>query len=150
MTFLRYFLPMSAMVCSLLAGYPLTVGAGKPAKREESSRTEHIRYVPGADPATASRLFEARWKSIFVSTPWPDYPYLARRDRIEGRGLLRIYVDESGRVTNVVVLKTTGSRLLDYAGLKAFRQWKARPGPRREVDMPLTFIMRTKSSFLCY
>jgi periplasmic protein TonB len=80
-------------------------------------------------------------KTVFVTTPRPDYPYEARRSKIEGRGLLRMSVDESGKVTGGKILKSTGNRYLDHAGLAAFRHWRAKPGNRREVDMPLTFVL---------
>ena len=114
--------------------------SGQPRNRK-TPKIEYIRYEPGNDPAKATRDFDAKWKAIFIATPWPEYPYEARRSGITGKGLLRIYVDESGKVTDVKVLKSTGNPLLDFAGLTAFRRWRAKPGVRREVDMPLTFVL---------
>lgn len=111
------------------------------SKTRKATKTEYIRLEAGNEPAKASRDFDAKWRATFVATPWPNYPYEARRSHITGRGVLRIYVDETGRVTDVKVLKSTGNRQLDDAGLTAFRHWRAKPGTRREVDMPLTFVL---------
>ena len=50
-------------------------------------------------------------------------------------------MDETGKVTKVKVVKSTGNRHLDDAGFNAFRQWRARPGNLREVDVPLIFVL---------
>jgi TonB family protein len=110
-------------------------------KSRKASKTEYIRFEPSNGTAKATREFDAKVKTVFVSTPRPDYPYEVRRSRITGSGLLRIYVDETGKVTQVKVLTSTGNRHLDDAGLTAFRQWRARPANRREVDMPLVFAL---------
>ena len=132
---------LAAILAVAIAGHAGIAKCEDQPKHGKTPRTEYIRYEPGADPARASRQFDGKWKATFISTPWPDYPYEARRSRITGRGLLRIYVDESGRVSDVRVLKSTGNRQLDDAGLAAFRHWRAKAGPRREVDMPLTFTL---------
>jgi TonB family protein len=114
--------------------------SGDQPKSRKAPKTEYIRFEPGNGTAKASREFDAKLKTIFIAAPRPHYPYEARRSRITGSGLLRIYVDESGKVTQVKILKSTGNRLLDEAGSNAFRQWRARPGNRREIDMPLVFV----------
>jgi TonB family protein len=117
-----------------------TVTSEDLSKARRDPKVEYIRLEAGNDPLKASRNFSAKWRAVFVVTPRPDYPYEARRNNIGGKGLLRIYVDETGKVTDVKVLQSTGNRQLDTAGLIAFRHWRAKPGTRREVDMPLTFV----------
>ena len=111
------------------------------SKSRKALKTEYIRFEPSNGTAKASREFDAKVKTVFIAAPRPYYPYEARRSRITGSGLLRIYVDETGKVAQVKVLKSTGNRYLDDAGLTAFRQWRAKPGNRREVDMPLVFVL---------
>ena len=110
------------------------------------SKTQYVRYIAGPDAAAASRAFDAQWKAIFFYTPSPDYPYEARRQRVTGSGLFRMYVNELGKVAALKVLKSTGNGELDAEGLKAFIRWRAKPGPRREVDMPLTFLLGGRDS----
>lgn len=111
------------------------------SKSRKVPKTEYIRFDPSNGTAKASREFDAKVKTVFIAAPRPYYPYEARRSRITGSGLLRIYVNETGKVTQVRILKSTGNRHLDDAGLNAFRQWRAKPGNRREVDMPLVFVL---------
>ena len=110
-------------------------------KTRKAPKIEYIRYEVGNDPAKASRDFDANGERFSLQR----HGLIIRMRRDEaaslGRGLLRIYVDESSRVTDVKVLKSTGNQLLDAAGLTAFRHWRAKSGIRREVDMPLTFVM---------
>ncbi len=80
-------------------------------------------------------------KAIFFREVKPDYPCEALRRREEGTGLFRLYVDERGKVTSVKILKSTGHQVLDAEGIRTFGMWRARPGERREVDVPLNFVM---------
>lgn len=48
----------------------------------------------------------------------------------------------TGSVSNVTVLKSTGSPGLDASADRAIRQWQWRPHRWKEVDMPVTFTMR--------
>jgi len=41
----------------------------------------------------------------------------------------------------VGVMKSTGNKDLDLAAAGGLYRWKALPGKRREVDMPVTFSM---------
>jgi TonB family protein len=77
--------------------------------------------------------------AMFVKKGVPQYPYQARRSRIQGDGLFRLYVNENGTVTSVGVMKSTGSPILDLAAAGSFYQWQAKPGRRREIDIPMSF-----------
>ena len=54
--------------------------------------------------------------------------------------MFRIFFDEKGRVTQVKVLASMGHPELDAVTIKTLMRWKARPGPAREVDIPVTFM----------
>jgi TonB family protein len=71
----------------------------------------------------------------------PQYPYEARRSHVSGSGLFRMYINSDGSVHAVGVMKSTGSKILDLAAAGGLYQWHAKPGRRREVDMPVTFLM---------
>jgi TonB family protein len=77
---------------------------------------------------------------IFTIIRLPDYPYEARKNSWSGRGTFRAFVEPSGKVVHVVVVKSTGHRELDDAVIWAAHQWRARPGGKREVDFPMAFI----------
>ena len=94
-----------------------------------------------ASSAVARPYSDAQLKAMFVRMPRPDYPYQARARKEEGTGLFRLLVDERGKVKGVTVLKSTGHPTLDAEGLKALKGWVARSGLRREVDVPLHFLL---------
>jgi TonB family protein len=91
--------------------------------------------------ATARPYSDAERKAMFIRRTKPEYPYEALRRREEGRGLFRLHVDERGKVTAVTIRKSTGNQVLDSEGIRTFKTWRARPGERREVDVPLNFVL---------
>jgi TonB family protein len=111
----------------------------KQERSESSGETQYIRLDHRFDYATAIRLFTAQWKAVFVYTPWPRYPKGGLT--VTGTAIIRISVNRQGTVTNLQLLKSTGSQELDEASLKTLIQWRARPGPSREIDLPVTFTI---------
>ena len=79
---------------------------------------------------------------IMITAPRPDYPVEARAKHITGYGLYNIWFrTETGVVSHIEILRSTGSKLLDEAALRAFRQWRARPGAVSHMKIPVTFSM---------
>lgn len=73
--------------------------------------------------------------------PQPEYPALAWRHGIEGTTLLALAVDAAGSVTDVQLVTSSGSKLLDDAALRAARSWRFENGPGT-VEVPFVFRMR--------
>jgi TonB family protein len=94
-----------------------------------------------AAQAGAKRYSDAELKAMFTYRPYPQYPYAFRKRHITGSGWFRMYVDQAGTVTAIKVLASTGHHGLDVETPRALIRWRARPGERREVDMPVTFTM---------
>ena len=73
---------------------------------------------------------------LVVHAPRPEYPADAIQHHAMGTGvfLLRVQI-KSGRVTQVIVGVSTGSRSLDASAVKAMLQWQFRPGwvPYRKI-----------------
>jgi TonB family protein len=93
-------------------------------------------------PLSAHHYTAAEIHAIFVQRPLPEYPVAVRRRHISGTGLFRLFVDERGRVTDVQTLETTKNAKLDASAIRTFRLWRAKPGPKRSVDVPATFWFR--------
>jgi protein TonB len=86
--------------------------------------------APTAPPAPRTPLFLDELALACPDRAPPKYPRAARRARAEGRVVLRVELDESGRVANAGVATSSGSATLDDAALAAVRTWRCTP-PRR-------------------
>jgi TonB family protein len=76
------------------------------------------------------------------SFPAPNYPGAALRNHLEGTVTIEIRVDESGKVTDANIQKSSGHTPLDEAALEAVkRNWKFPPGQARWYYWPCTFKM---------
>jgi TonB family protein len=134
---------LTLLFAALTLGAATALGS-KPAAERTKPKMQIIGDRPDADRA-ATLAFLQDPKSVFVATPFPKYPLEARRRRQTGRAVVRLSVDEAGRVTEVRLIKSSGHQILDDAGVIACRSWRGKPGPRREVDLPLTYTLGTSA-----
>ena len=95
-------------------------------------------------PLPAARYPEAVWKARFTYRPFPDYPAAYRVRQLTGSGIFRMHVNEQGRVTAIIILKSTGHKELDALAMKALVEWRGKRGPKWELDMPITFTTNMK------
>lgn len=84
----------------------------------------------------------------FMTPPAPPkYPRLARKRGIEGRVILQLIIDREGRVAQLRVEHSSGSKLLDRAAQKAVQRWRfvpAKPHGITEVSsvrVPIDFVL---------
>jgi protein TonB len=66
----------------------------------------------------------------------PVYPEEARRRGQEGRVLLRLRIDESGRVRSAEIVESSGHEALDRAAVGAVREWRFLPATVGGVPRP--------------
>lgn len=77
-----------------------------------------------------------------------------QRRHNRGTGLFRLTLDlKTGKVTDIVILKSTGFRTLNRNAVFALHQWRWKPGKWKQIDIPVTFgatepIRLTPGSFL--
>jgi protein TonB len=82
--------------------------------------------VPAAlPPARAEALPSHGLRPI--EQPAPPYPGSARRQGIEGDVILRLSVDEAGKLISVAVARGSGHRALDEAAIAAVKLWRFEP-----------------------
>lgn len=82
------------------------------------------------------------WRDDCIKAVGPEYPYTDRQRRHMGTGLYRQYIDlNTGAVTNVAVVKSTGVATLDNSAVAAFRKWRYKPSKWKEIDLPVTFTI---------
>ena len=81
-------------------------------------------------------------RRIMLAAPAPEYPAEARTKRISGAGLYDVQMRvKTGIVTRVAVLRSTGSKLLDDAAVRALKQWRARPNTVSHINVPVRFTL---------
>jgi protein TonB len=84
----------------------------------------------------------------YLHNPAPRYPRTARRNRAQGRVLLRVQVGPDGIPLQIEVQQSSGHLVLDQAALHAVRQWifgAARDGTEAHgawVVVPLIFSLK--------
>jgi TonB family protein len=96
--------------------------------------TSLVATTPKVTYAGYEKVLAMFWKKYL-----PVYPVEAIRKRIQGGGVFRMYIDENGVVTKVGVMKSTGHEILDVRAAAGLSRWGAKPGRRREVDVPVQF-----------
>lgn len=76
----------------------------------------------------------------------PEYPEMARRAEIEGTVYIKAYIDESGKVKKVVVVKGV-IESLDEAAKEAVKKWRFKPAKQRDktvgvwYSIPIRFTL---------
>jgi TonB family protein len=114
---------------------------------EDKSTPPPIRRQPSKSftPIVKPRSGASSWssaKALAVRAPRPEYPYEARRQRITGDGVVAMIVDPvTGNVSDVSILRSTGSPFLDSAAVTGFRRWRFKPGTVSSVTCPITFTL---------
>ena len=79
-------------------------------------------------------LSEAR--RLAIHAPAPERPRSGRR----GSGVFRFMIDyDTGRVTDVKIIKPSGNEAFDAAVVKAYRQWRFIPRSARSIDTTVGF-----------
>jgi TonB family protein len=120
--------------------FPEQISTPPPVRRPTSKLVAPILKTRGTGSAASMTISSAR---VFaINAPRPEYPYEARRQKITGDGVVAMTVDPvSGQVTDVSIVKSTGSPFLDNAALTGFRRWRFKPGTVGSVRCPITFTL---------
>lgn len=75
------------------------------------------------------------FNAAYLNNPPPEYPRNARRNREQGRVIVRVMVNEAGRPERIELGESSGSQLLDRAALDVVRQWHFVPARRGQVPV---------------
>src|SRR5215831_8455732 len=80
-----------------------------------------------------------------IYTPQPVYRPEWAKQRLAGKGVALVTIDQqTGKVTGVRMLQSTGNKELDGAVLEAYSQWRFQPGTGSQVKIPIEFASRAK------
>jgi TonB family protein len=82
-----------------------------------------------------------------IYTPQPVYRPEWAKQGLKGKGVALVTIDQqTGVVSGVRMLQSTGNKLLDGAALEAYSQWRFQPGTGSQVKIPIEFAQRPKPS----
>jgi len=80
------------------------------------------------------------WKRDLDYMEAPAYPAVAKRWHVQGAGIFRVSIDiNTGRVTDVSVLRSTGYGVLDGSAIRTLKLWRWKPGKYAKVNVPISF-----------
>jgi TonB family protein len=80
-----------------------------------------------------------------IYTPRPVYRPEWAKQGLAGKGVVLVTIDQqTGKVTGVRMLESTGNKQLDGAALEAYSQWRFQPGTGAQVKIPIEFATRPK------
>jgi len=86
-------------------------------------------------------------RALALSAPRPKYPEYARKRHWVGVGWYVMNIDkETGIVTSVEIMQSTGHKILDQCVLDALQQWRFQPETVSKVKTPVTFAMPAQKS----
>ena len=103
--------------------------AGERTESKTYSAAQAARQSDNGEPASAITLA----KPLYRQNPAPAYPSKARRLGYEGVVMLKVLVDENGRVDDLTVLESSGYPILDRTALASVRKWLFEPGTEGDI-----------------
>ncbi|MBI2732164.1 MAG: energy transducer TonB [Aquabacterium sp.] len=104
--------------------------------------------APHAVQVAAAAPTPPAFDANYLDNPKPAYPPISRREREQGKVLLRVYVDASGAAGKVELGTSSGHERLDKAALAAVSRWRfvpARHGAEAVaawVTVPIIFSLK--------
>ena len=72
-------------------------------------------------------------------SPGPAFPEEAQKAKIAGSGLYELRINKAGTTTEVVIVKSSGSAVLDNAAKNAFKKWRFKPAIFTRVRVPVSW-----------
>jgi TonB family protein len=74
-----------------------------------------------------------------LASPGPPYPEEAQKAKTVGSGIYELRINKAGTITEVVIVKSSGSALLDKAAKSAFMKWRFKPAVFTRVRLPVSW-----------
>jgi protein TonB len=109
---------------------PAPQPAGTPATAAPDAHAAAARAPIAAPPAAkagAARGLDDGLNLRALRADRPEYPEDARRRSEEGSVTCRLTIDRNGRVIEVEIVQSSGSRSLDQAAVRALKRWRFEP-----------------------
>ena len=74
-----------------------------------------------------------------IASPGPPFPEEAQKAKTAGNGLYEPGINKAGATTEVVIVKSSGSAVLDNAAKNAFKKWRFKPAIFSRVRVPVSW-----------
>ena len=74
-----------------------------------------------------------------LASPGPPFPEEAQKKKLSGSGLYELRINKAGTPTDVAVLKSSGSAVLDNAATATFKKWRFKPAIFRTIRVPVSW-----------
>ena len=90
----------------------------------------------------------AEFKIGSHDNPHPEYPLIARKKGWEGRVIIHADIDNTGKVTYIKILESSGYEALDSVSLNTLKNWKFTPAKfgnkfiEDSVTIPVNFLLK--------
>lgn len=78
-------------------------------------------------------------ESLILSSVEPLYPPLARQKGFEGSVKLRAHYDTRGVITQIEIINSSGTKMLDESARKALMAWKLKAGSEGSFEKTFQF-----------
>jgi TonB family protein len=76
-----------------------------------------------------------------VSSPGPAFPEEAQKAKMTGSGVYELRINKAGATTAVLIVKSSGSAVLDKAATTTFKSWRFKPGTFTSVRIPVSWAV---------
>lgn len=76
-----------------------------------------------------------------LNSPGPGYPRQAQKTKTGGSGVYDLRIDKAGVTKSVVIVKSSGSDVLDKSATTAFRAWRFKPGIFTSIRIPVSWLV---------
>lgn len=127
--------------------------ATKPADTSSHAETHHVHDKPQSAPlppgsSTDLAISQPGFTADYLHNPAPEYPPLAKRMGEQGKVLLRVHVEATGKPSRIEIKQSSGSLRLDQAAEQAVWRWQFTPAKRGNeaidawVVVPISFNLR--------
>lgn len=115
--------------------------SAKPKANDEDNETSDKSRARKSDQSSSSTP-RPSGKAKNLTGPSPQVPAEAIKQHLAGKGTYMLHFDQTtGTVTDVTVVQSAGSPLLDDAAIAAFRQWHEDPNCAKEATVTMTFAV---------
>ena len=102
--------------------------------------------------AQAQPYTEVYLDAAYDHNPKPEYPSIARSRGWQGKVILRVQINEEGKVQTVEIEKSSTHELLDESALETVKHWRFVPAMRgnkavaSSVLVPIIFTLQSQDS----